>query len=227
MEHRVLMAATESMATTLTNCIQCLAQHPDIQKRAYHEVSAKIGCQHRINWETLRELHYTEAFIKETLRLNTPFPRFERVVKRDFQLCTDMYGPVLLPKGSIVSVLAVVVHTDPDYFPEPMIFNPDRFLPGHQHLITPKAFMPFANGPRMKSAFFQLKHLLAHLLLNYRIEYIDQTGNESTKDTLRNIAVYNIKFIKHCNINNNCGEKCTEVKCAPDSIMNHFEDKAT
>ncbi|CAG2174315.1 unnamed protein product, partial [Oppiella nova] len=143
----LFIAATESIAKTLSQCIYYLAKYPDIQRTAYQEVCDKIKNPDNINWETLRELHYTEAFIKEVLRFTTPFPRFERIVKTDFHLDTE-FGPILLPKNSIVSVLASVVHMDPDYFAEPDVFNPNRFLPGFQHLINPLAFIPFANGPR-------------------------------------------------------------------------------
>ncbi len=143
----LFIAATESIAKTLSFCTYYLATYPDLQEKVYTEVNDKIKNQTNINWEFLRDLPFTEAFIKEVLRLTTPFPRFERIVKKDFHLSTE-FGDILLPKDSIVSVLASAVHMDEDYFVDPKVFNPNRFLPDYKHLMNPIAFIPFANGPR-------------------------------------------------------------------------------
>lgn len=144
----LFIAATESIAKTLSYCIYFLANNTDIQEKAFNEVCDKIKIQENINWESLRELSYMEAFIKEVLRFTTPFPRFERIVKKDFHLETEEFGKIFLPKDSIVSVLASAVHMDGQYFKDPDVFNPNRFLPEYQHLMNPMAFIPFANGPR-------------------------------------------------------------------------------
>ena len=144
----MFIAGTESIAKTLSYCIYYLAKYSDIQEKAFNEVCDKIKNQDNINWEALRELSYMEAFIKEVLRFTTPFPRIERIVKKDFDLETEEFGPIFLPKNSIVSVLASAVHMDSEYFKDPQAFYPDRFLPEYNHLINAMAFMPFANGPR-------------------------------------------------------------------------------
>ena len=144
----LFIAATESIAKTLSYCIYYLAKYTDIQEKVFNEVCDKIKNQDNINWDTLRELPFMEAFIKEVLRFATPFPRFERIVKKDFYLETEDFGKVFLPKNTIVSVLASAVHMDSEYFKDPDVFYPNRFLPEYKQLINPMAFMPFASGPR-------------------------------------------------------------------------------
>lgn len=144
----LFIAATESIAKTLSFCIYYFAQYSDVQEKAFNEVCDVIKHEDNINWETLRQLPYMEAFIKEVLRFTTPFPRFERVVKKDFHLESEELGKIFVPKNSIVSILASAVHMDDKYFKNPQDFNPNRFLPQYQHLMNPLAFIPFANGPR-------------------------------------------------------------------------------
>ena len=144
----LFIAATESIAKTLSFCIYYLAIYSDVQERAFNEICDKIKHQDNINWESLRELTYLEAFIKEVLRFTTPFPRFERIVKKDFFVESEELGKIFLPKNSIVSILASAVHMDEKYFKNPQDFNPNRFLAHNHHLINPMAFIPFANGPR-------------------------------------------------------------------------------
>lgn len=52
----------------------------------------------------------------------------------------------LIPKGSSILINIQAVHLDAKYWPEPMKFDPDRFL-GKQE-IKPYTFLPFIAGPR-------------------------------------------------------------------------------
>ncbi len=54
----------------------------------------------------------------------------------------------ILPQGASVEVYIVSLHRDPDVWPEPDKFDPDRFLPENVAQRHPFAFSPFSAGPR-------------------------------------------------------------------------------
>jgi cytochrome P450 len=53
---------------------------------------------------------------------------------------------VLVPAGSSVVVCIQHLHMDPEFFPEPHKFIPERFLPDKK--LHPFSYIPFSAGPR-------------------------------------------------------------------------------
>jgi cytochrome P450 family 6 len=53
-----------------------------------------------------------------------------------------------IEEGSSVMMPIVGLHHDPNYFPDPETFNPDRFNEDNKHNIQPFTYMPFGSGPR-------------------------------------------------------------------------------
>lgn len=51
-------------------------------------------------------------------------------------------------KGEILNIPVWSIHHDPEYFSEPLKFDPERFSDENKHLINPMAYMPFGLGPR-------------------------------------------------------------------------------
>lgn len=54
----------------------------------------------------------------------------------------------ILPKGCSINLLLYKLHRDPKLFPNPEVFNPDRFLPDEIQGRHPFAFCPFSAGSR-------------------------------------------------------------------------------
>lgn len=76
---------------------------------------------------------------------------------------------IKLPPGMRVIIPIYGLHHDPNYYPEPDKFNPDRF--SDKNIINSSTFMPFGEGPRncigMTLIKFNLSlFLIANLLIN-------------------------------------------------------------
>jgi cytochrome P450 family 4 len=57
-------------------------------------------------------------------------------------------GGFILPKGVTVAVMIHSLHHNPQVFPKPEAFKPERFLPENSVGRHPYAFIPFSAGPR-------------------------------------------------------------------------------
>lgn len=86
-----------------------------------------------------------EIFL-ETLRKYPPLP----VLSRE---CTKAYkmpdSDLVIEKGTLVFVPILAIHNDPEYYPNPEKFEPDRFDSNNKTNIQPYAWLPFGEGPRI------------------------------------------------------------------------------
>ena len=115
------------MSTLISVILYYLALYPNVQRKVKTEIVDGIGDKGNIHWDSLRQLKYTEAFVKEVLRLNSPAERIERTVTNDCDI--EVNGVTIhLERGLLCSLLVSAFHRDPEIFTEPNCFNPDRFL---------------------------------------------------------------------------------------------------
>ncbi|EDW06367.1 probable cytochrome P450 4s3 [Drosophila mojavensis] len=149
----------DTTSSALAFAISLLSKHADVQQRVYEEAVELEGREKE-------SMPYLEAVIKETLRLYPSVPFFSRGVLEDLQV-----GDVTVPKGASVSCLVYMLHRDPESFPDPERFDPDRFYL-NENKLHPFAFAGFSAGPRncigQKFAMLELKCTLAMLLRHYR-----------------------------------------------------------
>ncbi|KAL1860903.1 hypothetical protein Plec18170_001417, partial [Paecilomyces lecythidis] len=96
--------------------------------------------------EICDRLPFLDAVVKETLRLYAPIPASQpRTSKRDVVI--DGYP---IPAGTTVNCQAFSLHRNPEVFPDPYIFNPDRWLVVDADIAEMKRWWwPFSSGGRM------------------------------------------------------------------------------
>lgn len=139
----LLLAGHETTANALAWALHLLATHPVEQARLHAETDTVLRGR-TPSLSDLPALQYTAAVWRETLRLYPPAWIMVRRLVR--QHTVDGYH---LPAGSVLLLSPWVVHRDPQWWPEPDTFHPERWLsrpdtpPRHRF-----AYFPFGGGPR-------------------------------------------------------------------------------
>uniref|UniRef100_A0A1S4GY21 Uncharacterized protein n=2 Tax=Anopheles gambiae TaxID=7165 RepID=A0A1S4GY21_ANOGA len=156
-----------------------LAKHQDVQQKLYEEIDTVLGESAKtivLTNALLQELKYLDLVIKESLRLVPPVPFVGRKLLEDM----EMNGTVV-PAGTTISLNIFCLHRNPEVFPEPEKFIPERFSDANEIPRGPYDYIPFSAGSRncigQKYALLEMKVTIVKLLASYRIlpgESIDQ-----------------------------------------------------
>ncbi|CAG2107319.1 unnamed protein product [Medioppia subpectinata] len=128
------MAGYDTTSSALTHALHNLCQNPDCQQRLYEELR---DCND-MSPETVFRLKYLDAVINETLRLAPSFVRLFRTCVQDYKLGNT---GITIPADTAVLISSYAIQRDPQYWPNPDQFQPDRFLkPTHdQYAYLPAA----------------------------------------------------------------------------------------
>ena len=98
--------------------------NPKAMKKAQEELDRVVGKGELPDFSHKDGLPYIDALVKEVLRWNPPlpFPTPHRVMQ------DDIYRGYFIPRGAIVIQNVWAIFRDPNIYPDPETFNPDRFL---------------------------------------------------------------------------------------------------
>ncbi|PKU64767.1 Cytochrome P450 71D7 [Dendrobium catenatum] len=179
----ILLAGSETTATTLEWAISELVLNPTIMKKAQREVREAFCCDMTKiigdeEW-TSNKLSYLQLVIKETLRLHTPAPLL--LPRENKERCKVMGYDI--PVKTTVMVNAWAIARDPKYWDKPEVFWPERFEENHVDMKGAHFEMiPFGAGrricPGMHFALATIEMALAYLLYYFDWEYPAKNGEE-------------------------------------------------
>ncbi|XP_023219949.1 cytochrome P450 3A9-like [Centruroides sculpturatus] len=110
-------------AVTITFVAHQLAIKPEIQEKLLKEIDESLQNKKEIEYDDIAGLKYLDAVVQETLRYYTPSPRLERRSVEDYKLGDT---GIVIPKSTIFAVPIYSLTHDPQYFPEPEKFDPER-----------------------------------------------------------------------------------------------------
>ena len=138
----IFLAGYETTANALTWTWYLLSQNPQAEARLHMEIDSVL--EGRLpTFEDLPRLRYTEMVIAESMRLYPPAWAMGRRALANFQL-----GEYFLPAKTNVFFSPYVIQRSPQFFPDPLRFDPERFTPEEKAARPRFAYFPFGGGTR-------------------------------------------------------------------------------
>ncbi|MEW6731701.1 MAG: cytochrome P450 [Acidobacteriota bacterium] len=138
----IFLAGHETTANALTWTWYLISQHPEVEAKLSQELDTVLAGR-LPNTDDLARLRYTDMVLAESMRLYPPAWGLGRRALNDYPV-----GGYIIPANSIVFVSQYVMHHDPRYYPDPHVFNPERWHPEAQAARPKFSYFPFGGGPR-------------------------------------------------------------------------------
>lgn len=176
----------ETSSVAISFILYDLARTPVVQKRLREELLNASNEDGIISYDTLLELPYLDQVVNESLRLWPPAAFISKKCTEPIDLDLTSTRTVRIEPDVCAIIPIWSIHRDPEYYEDPLTFNPDRFSPetgGTNPYREKGCFMPFGEGPRqclgMRFARMQVKRGVFEILKNFEISV-----NPKTKEPL-------------------------------------------
>ncbi len=139
----MVSAGHETTANALSWTFHLLAGSKSAESELHAEVDRVLG-DTAPTLDTLPQLQFTDAVIKESMRLRPPVWIIARSVEAPVTVKDYEFAP-----GNMVFLAPWITHHDPRFWSEPEQFRPQRFLSGELDKQPKYAYFPFSGGPRV------------------------------------------------------------------------------
>ena len=95
-------------------------------------------------YDAAGNIDYVTMVLYESLRM---YPPGLRTFRECTQTCA-VSDELIIEKGVYVNVPILILHHNPEYWPNPESFDPERFDPNNEQSCPKFAYLPFGEGPR-------------------------------------------------------------------------------
>lgn len=149
----VFDAAATSTSSAMMSFVLAMVRYPECFAKLQAELDRVVGPDRLPTFDDMADLPTVRACVKETLRY---YPvtagGFPHKLTRD-----DVYEGYFLKAGTTVHPVQWAIHRDPELYPDPDVYNPDRWLdpsfPTYREPLTEypnlQGFTAFGNGRRI------------------------------------------------------------------------------
>ncbi|WP_158681125.1 cytochrome P450 [Streptomyces viridochromogenes] len=137
-----LVAGTQAAAATLAWIFHELSANPNVEAALHAELDAVLTNGRPAEFADLERLDVTKRVVTESLRKYSPWLTLRQITE------PTTLGDVEIPGGVLLFACPIAVHRDPAFHPDPMRFDPDRWLPQNRARMSPDTYIPFGMGAR-------------------------------------------------------------------------------
>ncbi|XP_075978331.1 cytochrome P450 6B5-like [Anticarsia gemmatalis] len=188
------LAGVEPTAAAMFGTMLELGRNPEMLKRVHEEVDAVFEKYNgQLTYESIYEVEYLYKVFSEALRVHTPIGFLTRQCMANTTLPV---GNIPIEKGVKILTPVFDLHHDAKYFPNPEVFDPDRF--SREGEVSDLNYVPFGKGNRYcigaRYARVQIMSGLMHFLRNYSLNtYVGKGGVQYSKES-NQVRIKNVKI---------------------------------
>ncbi|KAH8805807.1 cytochrome P450 [Xylogone sp. PMI_703] len=174
----LIIAGSDTTSTALAGTIFYLTHYPEKQQKLSQEILSTFhDVEEIVTGATLTGCTYLRAVIDESMRLSPPVGAL--LPREVLPGGIDIDG-IHVPAGYVVGTPHYTIHHNPDYYPDPFTFKPERWIPDSEPTVTREsvdlaqsAFCPFSIGSRgcigKGLAYAELTETLARVIFLYEM----------------------------------------------------------
>ncbi|KAL7268320.1 hypothetical protein RUND412_009059 [Rhizina undulata] len=173
----LIVVGSDTTATLIAGSIFYLSRKLSIQEKLKAEVRSKFNSLEDIRLgKAIESCYYLKACVEETLRMSPSAPGllYREVLPGGLRI-KDQF----IPAGVEVGVANYTLHRNPEYFEDPLIFRPERWLKEDGNGLDGTlfgAFAPFSIGSRgclgKRLAYIEAELMLARLMWAFDMKYV-------------------------------------------------------
>ncbi|EAT48676.1 AAEL000357-PA [Aedes aegypti] len=166
----IMVAGNDTSGLATAYACLFLGMYPHIQEKVYAEVMEHFPNEDvEMTGDSLKQLEYTEMFLKEVLRHCPVAANIARQCIKDIEI-----DGTRVPAGNLFIFTFWAMHRRKDIWgPDADKFDPDNFLPERVQARNPNAYMPFSSGSRNciggRYAMISIKVMLVYLLRRFKL----------------------------------------------------------
>uniref|UniRef100_A0A1B0B047 Cytochrome P450 n=1 Tax=Glossina palpalis gambiensis TaxID=67801 RepID=A0A1B0B047_9MUSC len=182
-----LVDGFETTGSTMAHCLLLLGRDAERQEQLRNEIKEKLGSSN--DFDIINSLPYLDACIHETLRLFPPAFFSNKVCTEAIAYSNKNSHSINIEKGDVVVLPLHAIMSDEDYYDNPHLFEPERFLEENGGLKKYKdmgVYYGFGDGPRsclgMRFALAQIKTGLVNIVRRFKIKVNPKTRADNKYD---------------------------------------------
>ncbi|XP_040987241.1 labd-13Z-ene-9,15,16-triol synthase, chloroplastic-like [Juglans microcarpa x Juglans regia] len=177
----IVIGASDTTTTTLEWLAAELMQHQEVMRKVNEELTQVVGLDNLVEESHLSKLHYLDVVIKETLRLHPALPL---IVPRCPSQSSTL-GGYWIPKGTRVLLNVWAIQRNPEFWDNPLEFQPERFLndsikvdySGHNF-----NYFPFGSGRRICAGLPLAERMLKYIIASFLHAYEWKLPEDTKQD---------------------------------------------
>ncbi|XP_050451966.1 cytochrome P450 6A1-like [Cataglyphis hispanica] len=171
----LFVAGYETSSTTILNTLYELALNQNIQDKLREEIQNNYNKNQKPECEDINNLSYLDAVFKETLR---KYPVIN-IGRKSLSSYTFKDTKLTIPKDQNIIIPVYAIHHDPKIYPNPEVYDPERFTKEAIQSRDPMHYISFGYGSRYcigeRIGILQTKLALISILQKYKIDVCQKT----------------------------------------------------